>query len=76
MLVRRIPRSQVVTYGQNATYSGSPRAARPVGRARLMALKTRHKRYGSGRTHRGHIANRVGIKERCLRGENRLTLSR
>jgi methylated-DNA-protein-cysteine methyltransferase related protein len=32
-LVRRVPRGRVVTYGQVATWLGSPRAARAVGYA-------------------------------------------
>lgn len=40
----------------------------------LRCQKKRRKRYGSGRTHRGHIPNRVGIEERCPRVEKRMTI--
>ncbi len=37
LLVRLVPRGRVVTYGQIATWLGSPRAARAVGYALLHA---------------------------------------
>ena len=40
-LIRRVPRSRVATYGQIATYLGSPRAARAVGHALMMVVDTR-----------------------------------
>ena len=40
----------------------------------LRYQKKRRKRYGSGRTRRGHIPNRIGIEERCPRVDNRMTI--
>lgn len=38
-LVRQIPRGRVATYGQVATYAGSPRAARAVGNLMRRSLE-------------------------------------
>ncbi len=38
-LVRQIPRGRVATYGQIATYAGSPRAARAVGNLMRTSLE-------------------------------------
>jgi IS30 family transposase len=40
----------------------------------LRCQKKRRKRYGSGRSRRGRIPNRVGIEERCPRVEARATV--
>ncbi len=40
----------------------------------LRCSKKRRKRYGSGRTRRGRIPNRVGIEKRCPRVEDRATV--
>ena len=71
--VRQVPRGKVVTYGQVATYLGSPRAARAVGYA-LAHLKDGrvpwHRVIGAdGRISVGGRVDRPGEQLRRLRRE-------